>query len=382
MNHCHAITSGTAALQQVALIGTGLIGGSIARALRAGGFRGTIDAVCLPHEKQRARALEEIDTVYTFDALEAAVCTAELIVICTPVTAILATLDSLATLPLRPGVIITDTGSTKERICTHAAKVLPDSFTFVGGHPMAGSEKSGPEAADPYLFQNAAYVLTPARGYLQDAQIPLGSFLADHLKCRIMHLEPLAHDRIAAAVSHVPHLLAIALMTMGQRLSEQDPQLLHLAAGGFRDMTRIASAPYDMWRDIFATNSDAIGETLRTFREELEILEQETLSDCALARFCAASELRSQIPANSKGFLNPLADCVVSAVDEPGFIARIATLLADASINIKDIEVLKVREGEGGTIRLGFESREIANNACTLLASHGIKVRAGELPNA
>ena len=185
-----------------------------------------------------------IDEGYSYDALETVMRTTDCLFLCSPIHVIIETIGRLGSMALRQGCVITDVGSTKSRIVAAAEQSLPPHVYFIGGHPMAGSEKRGPKAADPYLFQNAIYVVTPGKNVPPDVLAGFTSFIGKNLGCRHVVLSSQVHDTIAATVSHVPHLVAVALVNVAAAMDKRVPGTLQLAAGGFRDMTRIASSPY------------------------------------------------------------------------------------------------------------------------------------------
>ncbi|NLL14475.1 MAG: prephenate dehydrogenase/arogenate dehydrogenase family protein [Fibrobacter sp.] len=358
----------------ITIYSVGLLGGSLGLALKNSGFTGKI--VGLSSDKNIKTALELgcIDEGYPYRELEKVIVNTDLLILCSPINAIIRTIENLSKIKLPEGLIVTDVGSTKHQIMT-TAKNLPSHVQFIGGHPMAGSEKSGPDASDPYLFQNAIYVLTPANGNPSEKEHSLADFLEKYLGCRTLFLAPDTHDKIAATVSHVPHLLAVALVCLAQKMEASIPGTLTLAAGGFRDMTRIASAPYDMWHDILVTNKTAVQNILDSYIDTLQQIKESLIDDSLRNCFEQAGAIRAGIPSNSKGFLKKLSEVLVLAKDQPGFIAELSSVLARNKINIKDIEVLKVREGEGGTIRLAFENQDIARKAISLLIQNGFSAR-------
>jgi prephenate dehydrogenase len=240
---------------------------------------------------------------------------------------------------------------------------------------MAGSEKSGAAHADPYLFQNAVYVLAPASGTPEEADRAVSACLEQYLGCKSIFLDARTHDAIAATVSHVPHMLAVALMMFAELAEKETPGTLRLAAGGFRDMTRIASAPYAIWHDILSTNRDIIVHGIDGYIAVLQEIKRRLAEDSLQTMFAEAARAREQIPARSKGFISDLSEITVAAKDQPGIIASMSAALAAQKININDIEILKVREGEGGTIRLAFASRENARKAVAVLATAGFSAR-------
>lgn len=359
----------------VAIVGLGLMGGSLALALRRFGFGGKLIGVSSPKTIAEAIATGLVDEAFSYDQLVPAVSTADLIVLSSPIATIREHLHALGQAggELRSGVVVTDVGSTKRAILA-AARALPERASFVGGHPLCGSERRGVAAADAFLYQNAYYVLTPSPGVSDVVVARLGNFLG-RTGARLVTLAAEDHDQIAAAISHLPQLLAVSLVRFLDNLGANRAHGVHLAAGGFRDMTRIASSPYSVWRDIIGTNRDVLATTLTQFLEAT----QRTfagLQDPALqSAFEQAERTRAEIPRDSKGFLSRLWDVLVVVEDRPGMIVEIAAPLANKGINIKDIEVLKVREGEGGTLRLAFATRELAEAAIGELESRGLKAR-------
>jgi prephenate dehydrogenase len=363
----------------ITIVGLGLIGGSLALALRRSGFNGKIIGVSRQSSLREAKRLNAIDEGFSYEELPSAVRTSDLIVLTSPISTIVEHLKVLGAAEdcLKKGAIITDVGSTKRSILQAGRESLPKHTFFIGGHPLSGSERRGMAAADPFLFQNAYYVLTPDPKIPQVEVERLGTFL-ESTGTRVVVLSAEDHDRIAATISHLPQLLAVSLVRFLDNLGKNREHGIRLAAGGFRDMTRIASSPYSVWRDIISTNGDVIAEIMDDFLESARQahtgLEDEKLSH----NFSQAAQTRAEIPRDSKGFLHQLWDVLVVVEDRPGMIAGIANPLAEKGINIKDIEVLKVREGEAGTIRLAFESQEQANKAVNQLSDRGYTARLRE----
>ncbi|MDG5813578.1 prephenate dehydrogenase [Chitinispirillales bacterium ANBcel5] len=359
----------------VTLYSVGLLGGSIGSALRKSGYKGKIIGLSSPSSIKTALELGCIDEGYGYDALTEVIQQTDLLILCSPILAIIETIEKLGKCQLPPNLTITDVGSTKSEIQQKAEAILPSQVHFIGGHPMAGSEKSGPAASDPYLFQNALYVFTPPQGEPEQRDQDVAQFFHHYLGCRYVFLKPAVHDLIAASVSHLPHILASALVLTTKDMDEQTPGTIDLAAGGFRDITRVASAPYTMWHDILVTNKKPVSSLIDTFINKLKKLKGELENDSLRESFETARETRDKIPFSNKGIIGRLSEIMVMAKDKPGFIASISCELAKNDINIKDIEVLKVREGEGGTIRLAFDSDQTAQNAMKLLVEKGFSVR-------
>lgn len=292
---------------------------------------------------------------------------ADLIFLCTPIEIIEQHLRLLAPL-VREDCIVTDIGSTKRKLF-EMVQHLDFRGMYIGGHPMTGAEKSGIKAANPLLYENAVYILTNVnrsqRPVMNARLIPM----LNSLKARVMLLDAEVHDRIMAVISHVPHLLAIALVNMTGELSNEDVPYFELSAGGFRDMTRVASSSFSMWKEIIASNYENIDQVLGKLIEILQSQKQR-LTDLS-GDFSKSNYYRAQVPKPGKGFLAPLTDILVYVPDEMGVVAKISNAMADEQIDIRDIELLKIREKEGGVFRLSFETFIKAEEAVKILKTVG-----------
>lgn len=283
-----------------AIIGPGLVGGSLALALKARRAVGKVIAVARTEETLLAARELGVADETTHD-LGAAVAEADLVVLATPVLTIIAQLTAIAP-HLRPGCLVTDTGSTKAAICCAAEAQLPAAVDFVGGHPMAGSEQTGVRAARADLFEGATWVLTPTEGVRPQA-LDRARRLVAATGARALVLSPEEHDEFAAAVSHVPHLLAAALAAQVGRLADDHAEAALMAAGGFRDLTRVADADPGLWRDIFATNQGATVRQMEPIIETLQgLVEMLGKGDMeALREFLhQARELRRRLDAHGR----------------------------------------------------------------------------------
>ncbi|MDI6709499.1 MAG: prephenate dehydrogenase [Bacillota bacterium] len=360
--------------ERVAIIGVGLIGGSLGMALLDRRLARSVVGIGRSEENLRLALTLQAVTEYTTDPA-AGVRGADLIVLATPVGAILPTLERIAS-HLAPGATVTDVGSTKEQIVARAETVIPSACAFVGGHPMAGAETAGVRHADRYLFEGAFWVLTPTPRTLPQALECLRR-MAARLGSRVIELAPAEHDLMVAAVSHLPHIVAAALANTVGDMAGGD-RALSLAAGGFRDTTRIAASSPEMWRDIFASNRDKVLQMLWFFRHQIE--QAETIlragdHGALTAWLAAARATRRAVPARVKGYLYDLHDLTVTVPDRPGAIASVTAALAAEGINLCDLEILRVREGEAGTVRLAFASIADRDHAAAVLSRNGIPVR-------
>ena len=358
----------------ISVVGVGLIGGSFGLALKNKGYDAKIIGIDRPGNLEAAFQRGAIDEGFTREQFKEGVTDADLILLCAPIHIILRQLEELGDY-IKPGAVITDAGSIKRHIVETATIYLPTHCDFIGGHPMAGSEYKGVSAADDFLFENATWVLTPNRPVAQPKVKALVEML-ELIGAKVLIMQSRLHDEIAAAVSHLPQMAALALMNLVADKNEESPYFLKMAAGGFRDMTRIASSPYGIWESICDTNSDMIRAFIDYYIEELKRVRDVLSDEKELERyFGKAARNRLSIPTDTKGFLNPQFEISVTAVDRPGVIASIATILAENQINIKDMEVLKIRENEGGTFRLAFASEEDQVNAIELLRAEGFDCR-------
>lgn len=360
------------ALDKITIVGMGLIGGSLGMALVGKGFGGQIWGVDVNPSSLEIAAQTAAGHRFTTNLAEG-VQDADLVVLATPVGKTTEILQAMAGY-LKPGCIITDVGSVKGAVVKAAVQVLPPEVSFIGGHPMAGSEVAGINGADRYLFENAVYVLTPTEETPPYA-VEAVRRLAEAVGARVVFYPPGEHDLLVAGVSHLPHLVAAALVNTVGGLQEENHPALMLAAGGFRDTTRIASGQALMWRDIFLTNREATLELIQRFKKAVGELESAITAGAGPqieSLLNRARITREQVPAKMKGYLPSLHEIIVTVPDRPGMIADIATYLGQEGININDIEILRVREGDGGTIRLGVSTGENLHRALKVLRSNGI----------
>lgn len=356
-------------ISQVTIIGLGVIGGSLAKALKGKHSGLRIAGVDRTPVTDRAAAEGVIDEAFDPGMIKASLQGSSIVFLCTPVSTIIELLP-LVGRTAGPGTVITDTGSTKRMITAAAADCLHRGCCFIGGHPLTGNEGCSYGWSDARLFENASYVLTQDAETPQEAMKTLVALL-ETIGARIVMLEAEAHDRIAAMVSHLPQLLAVSLMNSVAELNQGNDLHLKLAAGGFRDMTRIASSPWPVWNDIIGTNRDEIEAALDRFIDALADVKGSLNTDALAERFIQAARSRLSIPRDSAGFTHPGYDLRLWLEDRPGILAAITGVLAKHRINITDIEVLKVREGDPGTLRLSFAAKHIRDRAAALLDHSG-----------
>ncbi|NOX63894.1 MAG: prephenate dehydrogenase [Chloroflexi bacterium] len=253
---------------RVAIVGLGLMGASLGYDLR-GHCRRVTGVV------RREEAIEEALTAgcvddATTDA-EAAIAEADLVILATPARVILRQIAQWGPL-LRPGAVLMDLGSTKEQIC-RAMSRLPEHVQAIGGHPMCGKEQAGLAAAEPGLYRDCTFVLCPLPRTNESTRT-LALELVQHIQARPLWLDPSEHDRLVAAISHLPYLAACSQVAHAMRVADDDPRVWDVAASGFRDSTRVAASSVDMLMDILLTNKKAVLASLDDYQEQLERLRQ------------------------------------------------------------------------------------------------------------
>ncbi|MDC1198054.1 prephenate dehydrogenase/arogenate dehydrogenase family protein [Algibacter sp.] len=263
--------------QQITILGPGLLGASLAMAVKERGLAARV-VTWSRRPESRAKCLNQSWCDAVFDSPEKAVVGSDLVVICTPVQTIVPLL-----VQIRPALdaeaLITDVGSTKSLICREARSALEGhSATFLGAHPMAGSEQAGMEHAQSDLFENAACILTPLDDASAEAIAKLSAFW-DALGMTVSTVSPEKHDEIVAHVSHLPHLLA---STLCGYLAAQDDTWRTLAGGGLRDTTRIASGDPQLWKQILEQNSDEVVRAIEGFEQQLHHLKTALLNQDSL----------------------------------------------------------------------------------------------------
>ncbi len=356
--------------KKITIIGTGLIGGSLGLALKQAKKYNFIITGFDIDENSLNTAIEIGAITEKASSIEEAVNDSNVVFLCTPLNEILNQISIVAKCA-RSGTIITDVGSVKRAVMREAEKIKNDVY-FIGGHPMTGSEKSGINFADPFLFENAVYVICPSF----NVPIKIINEFAELLKltgANIILLDAEIHDRIAAYISHLPQLLAVSLVNIAGAMGTD---YLTLAGGGFKDLTRIASSQFKIWNDIISLNRDKIVEALDNLINELskykEYIKLGNVKNFE-SEFNRAFKFRNELPAGKKGFIHPLYDVFIIVEDKPGVLSKISTALYHGGLNIKDIELLRVREGIGGTFRLSFGSENDAKKAIKIITELGYK---------
>lgn len=356
-------------IEKIGFIGLGLIGGSIAKAVRrmdpsiklyaVSGHLSTITEAYKEGviENDRLLELEELsDMDYIF--------------LCTPVQQNLIYLKQLKHI-LSPKTILTDVGSVKGDIHRAVIEAGLEDF-FIGGHPMAGSEKTGFGASTPYLLENAYYVITPTARTDPKQTARFRSFVSALGAIPII-MDYDRHDFATASISHLPHILAYSLVNLVKEIDDPAQTMKTIAAGGFRDMTRIAASSPVMWQDICLSNKQQLLHLMDLYVKQLDdihnAIEAEDKAEMT-AYFTEAKNYRDSLTVHQSGPIQPVYELYCDLIDEVGGIATIATLLASNGINIKNIGILHNREYEDGVLHIELYDQKSLDAACLLLEKH------------
>lgn len=344
-------------------IGFGLIGGSIARALK----NKYTDCIITAYSRSQkplllAKSDGNIDVITTtIDKAAFGLC--DYIFLCTPVHYISSYIDSLAGI-IHPGCTVTDVGSVKGFVHDAASRAGLDSC-FIGGHPMTGSESTGYAKSSALLLENAYYIITPTKE-TDNERLEAYASLVKAMGAIPIVADYDRHDYYVAGISHLPHLIAGSLVNLIHDTDSEDGMMKRIAAGGFKDITRIASSSPEMWEQICMTNTDAILEMLNAYIGSLaEIKEHLESHDegYIYSLFERSKEYRDSINDSLRGPLTRLNILNIELEDKEGAIASVAALLAKSSISIKNIGIVHNREFEHGALGMEFydaSSKELA----------------------
>ncbi len=360
-------------MQVYGFIGLGLIGGSIARAIREKQPEAALIAYDINSKAVEEALADGVVNVHAMNIGET-FRSCDVIFLCAPVQKNDENLAKVAKY-MKEDALITDVGSVKTPIF-EAIQAAGLSENFVGGHPMAGSERVGDSASKASLLQNAYYILTPAPETPENKLNFMKDLVAD-LGAIPLILSPDQHDYVVAGVSHLPHVIAYTLVNLVKEKDNEDGIMKLVAAGGFKDITRIASSSASMWEQICLTNSENILPLLRSYISSLEDMEEKIASGdekSLLENFEQARVYRDSFVTAGSGPIKISYAITIDIADEPGALAAIATILALNGISIKNIGILHNREYLGGDLRIEFYDSESVTGATSILESKGYTV--------
>ncbi len=356
----------------IGFVGLGLIGGAIAKAIRKAHNDYIIYAYNRHFPKENPMIEEAINdgvVNYAAGSLSELGC-CNIIFLCAPVLYNIPYLAKLKDV-INKDCIITDVGSVKGNINKEAAR-LGLSANFIGGHPMTGSERTGYSYSSAQLMENAYYLLTPTADTPKHVVDTMYSLVQDMGSIPFI-LDNARHDDITAAISHIPHIIAASLVNMVRENDTDDEYMKTFAAGGFKDITRIASSSPEMWQNICLCNTASIRKFLDIYRESLDRVEEALAAgdrEFLYNIFETARNYRNSIPNSKSGTLPKVYDIYVDIPDVPGIIAIIATILSSNSVSIKNIGIVHNREYEDGVLRIEFYDESSMNSAREALGKY------------
>lgn len=347
---------------KVLVIGLGMIGGSLCSAIK-NNFDGTLVLAMEPNESSIQYGLDHriIDGEVT---MEDDIDDIDIIFIASPLKSYEGIFRWISSKKTADNILISDIGSVKEMPEKMAYKYLGSNITFLGGHPMAGSDKSGVEYSSASLFENAVYFLTDVKGKDQNQVRRLKKVIAG-IGSEIVETDSETHDLIVSKISHIPHILASLLAN-----SINDGKSINFAGSGFRDTTRIASGNPDLWKDIILNNNINISKSIDSIMDSLKNLKDTIMrkDEESLVYFLKEGKVvRDSIKEHLRDNITPLYDIIIDVKDRPGVLGEVTTLLGKNSVNIKQIEILNSREGYGGALRMYFSSIDDLDRANDLI---------------
>lgn len=358
----------------ILVAGLGLIGGSLAKGMAVSEQNYVIGYDISDESTAYAKANGIIHDIAT-DFMAAAQ-QADFIILAAPISETVDLLEKLNNISFQQEVIISDVSSVKSTIIHAANKLTNQQITFIGGHPMAGSHKKGVQAAKTHLFENAIYVLTPAFRS-SSAKVDALKDILTNTKSNFILLNPNEHDEMTGVVSHFPHLIASSLVHQAKKWEDSHAFLPNLAAGGFRDITRIASSNPELWQDIFYHNRHKMSQLLEEWIEEMQFLKRlvdENNKGDMIEYLQLAKVYRDGLAKTDKGAIPAFYDLFIDIRDQTGAIASVTQLLADKQISINNIQILEMREGITGVLRLSLPTKQALKESSSLLKSYGYEI--------
>ncbi len=350
-------------MYNIGIVGIGFLGGSLIKSLSKSKKVDKIVATDKNIESLKLAKSEGVISEYSLD-IDDIFSDCDIVFISTPVSYIADYAKKLEKI-VKPNCIITDTGSTKRSIIEQA-KLL--DIEFIGGHPMIGSERSGYETSIDFLFENSYYIITKNEKN-KESSVKVLEDLVREIGAIPIIIDEEKHDYITSCISHVPHVVAAALVTLVKNLDDENETMKTLAAGGFKDITRIASSDPTMWENICSENKEEILKNLDKLIEILNSFRNNINSQEYMYKYFEESKKYRDTFVNKKINGNTMPELNISIKDENGAIAKVTTILSDNNIGIKNIEVINNRENNFGALRIIVRSYEERDKAYNILES-------------
>ncbi len=351
--------------QKVLVAGLGLIGGSLALNIKKNTNAFVYGYDTNPSTLEYSRMNGITDAVST--DFEEVIQKVDICILAAPVSVTVDLIHQISHIAFENKIIITDVSSVKGPVMEAALSITNPNISFIGGHPMAGSHKKGIQASKGHLFENAIYVLTPTESSTSNDINDLKTLLF-HTKSKFLILDADEHDEMTGVISHFPHLIASSLVHQAKSWQKKHPYIPKLAAGGFRDITRIASSNPSMWKDIFFLNKDKMSTLLADWIKEMTEIKEliDSGENNKIQKYLEeAKDFRDGLDSKKKGVIPSFYDLYVDIFDQPGALLKVIEILANQAISINNIEILEIREGITGVLRLSFQDKndQVVSNA-------------------
>lgn len=350
---------------KILIYGLGLIGGSLGKSLKSN--KQNIQICGYDVDENTLQYAIDNHIVDEIIDLESSIEDIDIVFIASPLKSYENIFKWLRNKKTKSDIIITDLGSVKSKAHKLFESIFQNERTFIGGHPMAGSDKSGIKNSTGSLFENAVYFLTNPNIHIKDLEFQYEKLesIIKLTKAKILRIDSQKHDKIVSKVSHIPHIMASILVN-----SVDDNECIDYVGTGFKDTTRIASGNPELWTDIIMSNSHEIVENIDVLIDGLQNMKsniQRKKEDQIQYELDKSKKLRAEIPKHLKDNISPLYDIIIDVKDRPGVLGEVTTLLGIVNVNIKQIEILNSREGYHGALRLCFEDIENLNKGVKAL---------------
>lgn len=359
--------------ESITVIGTGLIGGSVGLAALKRGVTSEVVGYDV-RDDRLSSALSKGAITRTAESAPAAASGSDLVVLAAPVGAIADVFAEIAG-AVTPGAIVTDVGSTKVSLLSQIERLGLNEICFIGGHPLAGTEEEGVDAASADMFDGAVWLLTPSSTTNRERVLRLETFIRA-LGASPLVLDPRQHDEIVAVTSHLPQVLASALVGFAAERTAENDLLPKLAAGGFRDTTRIAASSPELWIDILSQNKEPVLSVLEGFDAHLhrmqDLIKSEEWHELR-GLLTEARNARARLPKKPGVAPGELVELSILVPDRPRVLAEITTIVGDAGVNVEDLQIAHA-PGAQGTIRIFIKGENEATIAEKALNTGGFEV--------
>ena len=362
-------------IKEISIIGMGFTGSSLGLALKQYLPDVIITGIDKGSVLIRARNIGALDKGCIYEEIEQGLKDADLVIFAATIRTVEELLPKVSK-AVKKNAIVTDTCNTKTEIASLAQTLFVDKASFIGGHPVIGYKRGGIEQADPLLFVNVTYVLTPVGRSNQGAVSALENVVGS-IGATAIIMSPGEHDNLNCVLNHMLQLMAIAQVnTMISGLdTEKDETPVALAGERFKQFAEALLTPSYFWGEIFESNRSILEKNVDRFVEYLKKLSREVGSGEFDEKYKKAREFVRKVPVATKGFNSTLFDIYVSIEDETGAIAKLTSLIASKAFNIRDIGIVKIKEGETAVLRIAFSNQSTASKAGSFLIKNGYNCR-------